>query len=191
MIHLARALLLCAPLVLAAPAQAADTEAITRGSYLVNLLGCARCHTEGYLTGDKPAGPYLAGSRVGMAYTAYSMDESKPGVVFPSNLTGDDRTGLGKWSVDDIVAAMTEGLARSGHERLLIMPWVNYNALTREDLKAIAVYLKSLGAVEREIPEPVPEGEPSSHPYIRYGTYEFIPHTRLDDSVAPPAPRQP
>lgn len=188
MTHLTRALLLfCLPML---PSIAYAADAIARGQYLVNLLGCGRCHTEGYLIGDEATGPYLAGSRLGMAYTAYSIDESHPGVVFPSNLTGDPETGLGAWSVDDIILAMTEGVAKSGHERLLIMPWVNYTALSRKDLEAVAIYLKSLGPVARAIPEPVPEGEPSPHPYMRYGAYVFKPHTRLDETAMPPAPRR-
>lgn len=157
------------------PAAETGTD-VARGQYLVNLLGCGRCHTEGYLTGNQARGPYLAGSRIGMAYTAYSMDETNPGVVFPSNLTGDPETGLGSWSIEDITTAMTQGITRDGHERLMIMPWVNYNAITRADLLAIAGYLKSLGPVKRAIPEPVPEGEPSHYPYVRYGVYEFSPH---------------
>ena len=164
----------------AAGPQSAD-PALSPGQYLTNLLGCGRCHTEGYLTGDEATGPYLAGSRMGMAYTAYSMDTRNPGVVFPSNLTGDPETGLGDWSVEEIVVAMTEGIARSGHERLMIMPWVNYNAITPADLEAIARYLKSLGAVDRQIPAAITEGEPSPYPYVRYGIYEFTPHTRPED----------
>ena len=161
-------------------AEPAD-PAVSRGQYLTSLLGCGRCHTEGYLIGDEATGPYLAGSQMGMAYTAYSMDTRNPGVVFPSNLTGDRETGLGDWSVEEIVVAMTEGIAKSGHERLMIMPWVNYNAITPDDLNAIARYLKSLGAVKRQIPEAITEGEPSPHPYVRYGIYEFAPHTRPEE----------
>lgn len=166
--------------VTATPGNGAENadEQSSRGQYLTNLLGCGRCHTEGYLTGNSATAPYFSGSRMGMAYTAYSIDEDNPGVVFAGNLTGDPETGLGDWSIEEIITAMTQGVARSGHERLLIMPWVNYNALTRSDLEAIAYYLKSLAPVVRKIPESIPEGDPSPHPYVRYGVYEFTPHTR-------------
>jgi len=176
-------LLLAMTIAVTAPGKAAESSdsQVSHGQYLTNLLGCGRCHTEGYLIGNSATGPYFAGSMIGMAYTAYSMDEQNPGVVFAGNLTGDVETGLGNWSVDDIITAMTEGIARSGHERLLIMPWVNYNALTRSDLEAIARYLKSLAPVTREIPQPVMKDEPSPHPYVRYGVFEFTPHTRPED----------
>jgi len=176
-------LLLVVTIAIAAPGKAAEsTESqVSHGQYLTNLLGCGRCHTEGYLIGNSATGPYFAGSTIGMAYTAYSMDEQNPGVVFAGNLTGDVATGLGSWSIEDIITAMTEGVTRSGHERLLIMPWVNYNALTRSDLEAIAHYLKNLAPVARAIPQPVMEGDPSPYPYVRYGVYEFTPHTRPED----------
>ncbi|NIP15765.1 MAG: cytochrome C, partial [Pseudomonadales bacterium] len=123
--------LMTAVLALAgAPAvTASDAETVAKGQYLVNLLGCGRCHTEGYLTANEPTGPHLGGSRVGIAYTAYSMDDTHPGVVFAGNLTPDVETGLGDWSEDEIVQAMTVGVAKSGHERLTVMPWTNYGAL--------------------------------------------------------------
>jgi len=155
----------------------ADESDLARGQYLVSLLGCGRCHTEGYLTGNQPEGPFLAGSRVGIAYTAYSEDENRPGVVFPGNLTGDHATGLGSWSEEEIIRAMTAGVAKGGHERLFIMPWPDYNAITDSDLRAIARFVKAMPAVPREIPEAVPEGATITHPYVRFGVYIFEPHT--------------
>ena len=136
----------------ASPARADDSD-LARGQYLVNLLGCGRCHTEGYLTGSEATGAFLAGSQLGIAYTAYSEDERNPGIVFPSNLTGDDATGLGKWSEEELIRAMTTGIVRGpGHERLIVMPWPNYNKLTDEDLSAIFAYLKSLKPVHNVVP---------------------------------------
>lgn len=164
---------------------------IERGQYLVTLLACGRCHTEGYLTGNQPTGPYLAGSRIGIAYTAYSEDETHPGVVFPSNLTPDDETGLGAWSEEEIIRAMTAGVAKSGHERLTVMPWANYTALRPGDLQAVARYLKSLAPVSRKLPQSIAEGDPIDQPYVRFGVYEFSPHggVRAQDLPRPNATR--
>lgn len=170
---------------LGAPLHAANKDDIARGQYLVNILGCGRCHTEGLLTGNAAAGPFLAGSRVGVAYTAYSEDDTNPGVVFPSNLTPDPETGLGKWSEKEIIRAMTAGVARNGHERLTVMPWPNYGALTKRDVKAIARFLKSLAPIERAIPEPIPEGGEITQPYVRFGLYQFHPHGAVDRKALP------
>jgi len=176
-------LLLLAPI--AAPLHAADKDDIERGQYLVNILACGRCHTEGLLTGNQATGPFLAGSQVGVAYTAYSEDETNPGVVFPSNLTPDDETGLGEWSEKEIITAMTAGVARGGHERLTVMPWSNYGALKKKDLKAIAAFLKSLSPIERAVPEPIPEGGEITHGYVRFGVYQFQPHGSVDRAALP------
>lgn len=161
-------------------------DSAARGEYLVNLLGCGRCHTQGYLLGGDAAGPHLAGSRVGIAYT--DSDEGiTPGLVFAPNLTPDEETGLGTWSRRDIVRALTTGVGNDGHQRLPVMPWPNYAALTREDLRAIADYLQSLPAVTRRIPATTGPGAPAEHPYVRFGIFVFTP---FDDEEAPQEPRQ-
>jgi mono/diheme cytochrome c family protein len=152
----------------------AREDAAGRGEYLVNLLGCGRCHTEGYLLGNNPTGPHLAGSRVGIAYTDRD-DGGAPGLVFAPNLTPDDQTGLGTWSRRDIVRALITGVGTDGHQRLPVMPWPNYAALTDADLLAVASYLQSLPAVKRQIPDTTAAGAPVAHPYVRFGIYVFTP----------------
>ena len=147
---------------------------VERGEYLVNLLGCGRCHTEGYLLGVAPTGPFLAGSRIGIAYSG-GDDESDPGLVFAPNLTPDMATGLGTWSERDIVRALTTGVGTDGHQRLPVMPWPNYQALRSDDLNAIASYLKSLPPVARDIPAATRPGDRVMHPYVRFGIYVFQP----------------
>jgi cytochrome c553 len=187
--NLSLLLLLLGPL--AAPLYAADKDDLARGEYLVNILACGRCHTEGLLSGREATGPVLAGSRVGVAYTAYSEDDSNPGVVFPSNLTPDEETGLGNWSEEEIIRAMTAGVAKGGHERLTVMPWSNYGALSNRDLKAIARFLKSLSPIERAVPEPIAEGSEITQPYVRFGVYQFHPHGAVDRSALPRVDEQP
>lgn len=155
--------------ILAAPAH--GQESVARGAYLVQLLGCGRCHTEGHLTGNVGTAPHLAGSRIGIAYTS----GNQPGVVFPSNLTPDPETGIGEWTRVDIVNAMTRGQSSNRHETLTVMPWMDYNVVTESDLGAIADYLLSLPAVSRKIPDPIPAGAQPTHEYVRFGIYRFTP----------------
>lgn len=173
-------------LALPLAAQAAD-EMVARGEYLVNLLGCGRCHTEGYLAGNAPTGPHLAGSRVGIAYTDTRGDEH-PGLVFAPNLTPDDATGLGTWSVRDITRALITGVGTDGHQRLPVMPWPNYGALTDGDLEAIARYLKSLAPVRRQIPDITAPGAKPAHPYVRFGVYVFAPFEETPEAAPAPGP---
>jgi hypothetical protein len=172
--------------LLAAPAGAAPRESsVQRGEYLVNLLGCGRCHTEGYLLGNAAGGPPLAGSRVGIAY-ADSDDEMRPGLVFASNLTPDRDTGLGTWTRRDIVRALTTGVGTDGHQRLPVMPWPNYGALADRDLTAIADYLLSLPAVRNPIPARTLPGDPVRNAYVRFGIFVFTPEDETDEDAGQP-----
>ena len=157
------------------------TDSVARGAYLVNLLGCARCHTEGYLLGQNATGPHLAGSRVGIAYTDSDQDVH-PGLVFAPNLTPDD-TGLGGWSRRDIVRALATGVGTDGHQRLPVMPWPNYMALSDPDLGAIADYLMSLPPVRRQIPTMTAPSETIEHPYVRFGIFVFTPFEAEENSL--------
>jgi mono/diheme cytochrome c family protein len=162
-------------LALPGPLSAAAREtSAQRGEYLVSLLGCGRCHTEGYLIGNGPSGPHLAGSRIGIAY-AGADDEIRPGLVFAPNLTPDRETGIGTWTRRDITRALTTGVGTDGHQRLPVMPWPNYGALTDRDLTAIADYLQSIPAVRRSIPATTAPGDPVQHPYVRFGIFVFAP----------------
>jgi len=160
----------------------ADRE---RGEYLVNLLACGRCHTEGYLTGNTATGPALAGSRVGIAYSDAPIEDEQPGLVFASNLTNDSVNGIGGWSRDDIVRALTTGVGTDGHQRLPVMPWPNYGALSRSDLNVIVGYLKSLLPVDRSIPARTEAGGPPEHPYVRFGIYLFEPAGTVKERSIP------
>jgi len=176
--RLANLLMLSLAALAAVPLSAAE-KSVARGEYLVNLLGCGRCHTEGYLLGQAATGPHLAGSQVGIAYTDGS-EATHPGLVFAPNLTPDKATGLGTWSRRDIVRALTTGVGTDGHQRLPVMPWPNYNALTDRDLNAIADYLLSLEPVRRQVPGITAPAESVEYPYVRFGVFVFTP---FDDDI--------
>lgn len=153
-----------------------QTEAgrdIDRGAYLVTILGCGGCHTEGALLGQ-PAGEWLAGSTMGVAYTADEHDQN-PGVVFPKNLTSDPRTGLGNWSLQDIELAIAQGRGHQDQTLNAVMPWMSYGLLRAADRRDIASYLQSLPPVYNPIPSSIEPGEPVRTSYLRVGLYIFYP----------------
>jgi len=88
------------------------------------------------------------------------------GIFYPSNLTPDDETGLGRWSEDDIVKALKTGVRPDGRELVPIMPWRSFSALTDEDARAIAEYLKSVPPVHHAVPQPLGPSEHATHPYM-------------------------
>jgi mono/diheme cytochrome c family protein len=152
---------------------AATTEEVAHGRYLVELLGCGACHTDGALIGDPRMDRRLAGSDIGIAYTSPAHDP-RPGVAYPRNLTPDRATGLGAWSDEQIVQAIRGGLNRHGIGRLLVMPWGAYSKMTDVDVHAIVAYLRSLPPVSHRVPDSIPPGEAAPGPYVHFGTYRSV-----------------
>ncbi|MEJ5066220.1 cytochrome c [Erwinia rhapontici] len=116
---------------------------LARGQYLVEGLGhCGACHTPRSITMQEKAlnndegSDFLSGSNAPIdGWTA-------------SNLRGDGRDGLGRWSEDDLVQFLRMG--RNDHTAVFggMTDVVQHSLqhLTPEDATAIARYLKSLGA---------------------------------------------
>ena len=123
-----------------------QVDPLERGRYLANAMLCPLCHTPiGPATGAYLTDRFLAG---GMRVSAYPW-----GVWYSRNLTPDTLTGLGAWSEQDIVTAVTRGVTPDGR-RLdpFAMPWTWFSRLTDADARAIAVYLKSLPPIANAVP---------------------------------------
>ena len=135
-------------------------SAVERGKYLVTLAGCNDCHTPGYFLGKPDFSRALAGSDVG--FTVPGL-----GAFCGPNLTPDPETGLGKWTDEQIVAALTRGVAPDGRMLAPSMPWRSLAALTTDDAAAIVAYLRSLPPVKNAVPGPFgPGATPSSLVFV-------------------------
>ncbi|WP_439101391.1 c-type cytochrome [Congregibacter sp.] len=148
----------------------ANGDDVAKGRYLVNLLGCASCHTDGALIGKPDPSKTLAGSTIGIAYSN-PMVNNYPGAVYPPNLTPDKETGLGDWTLDDIVTLLRSGKTRHGRQTMAIMPWTSYAQLNNEDARAIGSYLLSLEPVKNKVPQQVKPGTPANTPLVHVGLY--------------------
>lgn len=146
-----------------------DDETV-RGRYLVELLGCGTCHTDGALVGLPRMDRWLAGSHVGIAYSNPLQTEN-PGVLFPRNLTPDKETGLGRWTDAEIAGMVRTGAGRHGRIAAPVMPWPAYAKLSDKDVGAIVVYLRSLPPIANKIPDAVPPGMPTNEQYVHFGVY--------------------
>ena len=134
----------------------AQDAQIKRGKYLVTLSGCNDCHTPGYFFGKPDLARFLGGSEVGFEIPGL-------GVFHGPNLTPDGDTGIGKWSTEEIVTAITKGKRPDGRELAPIMPSHAYANLTSEDSRAIAAFLKGLPPVKNKVPGPFgPNDKPTS-----------------------------
>jgi len=147
-----------------------NTAHIKHGRYLVELIGCGACHTDGAIIGEPNAGRLLAGSRVGIAYTSPLRDKY-PGVVYPPNLTPDPATGLGTWTDEQIAAAIRAGARQHGSEKLIVMSWPLYQGMSDADVNSIVAYLRSIPAIEHKVPNAVDPGTKAPSAYVHFGLY--------------------
>jgi mono/diheme cytochrome c family protein len=148
-----------------------NIDAVARGEYLIELLGCGSCHTDGTLVGEPQMERSLAGSRIGIAYTN-PLKYRHPGIVYPSNITPDDRTGIGSWSDEQIENAIRAGQGQHGSRRILTMPWQAYAKISDNDLYAIVSYLRNIEPVNHRVPDDVPPGGRAKAPYVHFGVYQ-------------------
>jgi mono/diheme cytochrome c family protein len=132
---------------------AQNAALIARGRYIVvGPGGCGDCHTPGSLSGKPDMTRYLGGSDVGWALPGL-------GVFVAPNLTPDKKTGLGNWTTEEIVTALTKGVRPDGRMLAPIMPWQDLAHLSRSDALAVAAYLKSIKPVNHAVPGPFAPGE--------------------------------
>ncbi len=145
-------------------------EQVERGRYMVALLGCGSCHTDGALIGEPNAARLLAGSEVGIA-RSNPLTVSHPGIIYPANITPDRETGIGDWTLEEIVTLLQSGVDIHGSQTLPVMPWLTYSLLLPEDAAAMAMYLKSVPPVKYQVPANVRPGQRAKAPFIHFGIY--------------------
>ena len=141
------------------PALSQIKSAQSRGEYLARIMDCTGCHTPGALMGKPDQARYLAGSDIGFHLPGL-------GYFYPPNLTPDKETGLGAWSEADIVRAVRTGVRPDGRMLAPVMPWHSYAALTDNDARDLAGYLKGMAPVRNAVPALAgPDATPAS-PYL-------------------------
>ena len=155
------------------PSSNYSTEQLARGKYMVGLLGCGSCNTDGALVGAPDPARLLAGSDTGIAYTSPFIDEN-PGVVYPRNLTPDMETGLGTWTMSRLVDMIRVGTVDHSGRSIPVMPWPAFASITTEDAFSIAAYLKSLRPVRHQVPANVNPGQKAIAPFVHFGVYQTI-----------------
>lgn len=130
---------LLTPLLLAATfvsAHAADdTGNVDRGRYVATVAGCGACH-------DGGPGRRLAGGHV--LHTPF-------GPLAAPNITPDEETGIGGWTLDDFRKALHQGVAKDGKLLYPAMPYLHYTKMRQEDVADLWAYLRSVPAVSNRV----------------------------------------
>ena len=121
------------------PQQSAEWN---HGAYLVLAMGhCIECHTPRKALGVMIEDKLFAGV------------QDLNGAAIP-NITPHKKTGIGRWSVDDIVYYFQSGISLSGDAAGGKMAGIIDDSLSKlplSDQRAMAVYLKSLKPVDNQI----------------------------------------
>jgi hypothetical protein len=157
------------------PAGSAAATRVSRGQYLVTVIGCNDCHTplkmtpqgpepdmERFLSGhSEEMGPLPNASAQGLwlwSGAATNTAFSGPwGVSYAANLTPDQITGLGIWTEDMFVRAIRTG-RHMGQSREILppMPWPAFRNATDDDLKSIYAFLRTVKPVTNHVPDVQP-----------------------------------
>jgi len=119
----------------AATVMAAEPNAVERGRYLFDAAGCAGCHTD-----KKNKGDPLAGGRA--LRTPF-------GTFYSPNITPDQETGIGGWTVDDFDRALRQGVAPNGSSYFPAFPYTAYTRMTRRDIRDLWAYIATLPAAQK------------------------------------------
>ncbi|SLN76850.1 c-type cytochrome [Oceanibacterium hippocampi] len=123
----------------AGAATAADEDAVARGRYLANAGGCLGCHTNYAGNGA----PYAGGRALATPF----------GTFYSPNLTPDPATGLGGWTADRFVRALTHGRRADGAAYFPVFPFTSYARMRPGDAHDIFAYFQSLEPVENSVPD--------------------------------------
>ena len=153
------------------PSSVYDAKAVAQGQYLVQLLGCGACHTDGALIGEPNPERLLAGSRIGLAHSNPLLVK-RPGVVFAPNLTPDPDTGIGRVTDSMVMASIKGNANRHGLDPLKVMPTSALTLLRDDDLHAIVAYLRSLEPIHHQVPDRVLEGQSTDEKFVHFGVYQ-------------------
>lgn len=123
----------------------ATPEKIARGKYLANHVSvCIDCHS----TRDFNfyAGPVVPGTE-----GKGGQEFSDPiGTLTPRNITP---AALDHWTDGEIVRAVVSGVDKDGAALFPMMPYPIYNHLAQDDAEAIVAYLRTLPAIQNDVPK--------------------------------------
>lgn len=126
-------------------------KALDRGRYLAeHVAGCIDCHSKRDFT--KYSGPVMPGTEGGGGMV-FDEKFGLPGKLYGKNITPDAETGIGTWTDEDILKAITQGISKKGDTLFPLMPYANYNHMAKDDLLSIIAYIKTLKPIKNKIPD--------------------------------------
>ncbi len=167
---------------------------LERGEYLVlGPMGCGNCHT--------PIGP--DGFKMDWALSGRLVEHNDAFTAIAPNITPASR--VAGWSDEDLGRAIREGLRPDGSLIGPPMPFAMYRGIADDDLASIVMFLRTLPAVETNLPAseyritlPPNYGPPVGHVEapprgitVEYGAYLAGPIAHCIECHTPMGPQGP
>jgi len=147
-------------------------ERLARGKYLVNhVADCFGCHSR--IDWKKSVMP-IRGTEGGGGEIP---DDNLPFKVYPPNISPDPETGAGKWTDEQFIRALRQGIGNDGRTLVPFMPYRVFRNMSDEDLFSIIVYIRSISPVRNKVPRT---------PWPKEITDYWKPLPPLSAPVAPP-----
>lgn len=143
------------------------SEEWNRGNYLVQGLGhCNACHTPRNVWGASQDDKLAGGEIMGTYWYAPSLISHR-------------EAGMGEWPVDEIAKLLSTGVTghavTSGPMATIVRQSLQY--LSKDDMRAVAVYLQSLGEKRgEEAPRKIPPMPERVSRYLALGEPVYIKH---------------
>ena len=109
---------------------------VERGEYIFKIAGCLACHTA-----KDDGAAALAGRHE--FKTAY-------GTFYSPNITPDESTGIGAWTLEEFDAALRRGKRPQGGNYYPVFPYTSYTKMHDGDVADLFTYLRSRKPVEQE-----------------------------------------
>ncbi|MBV6395786.1 MAG: Fructose dehydrogenase cytochrome subunit [Anaerolineales bacterium] len=171
------AIMLAALTALVSPVQAGprfDTSQVEHGEYIATIAGCTSCHSPYKAEFSEPAALTLDQVRVLAFNDLDATDQTRlmaggrafnfgpAGIVFAKNITPHAASGIGAWTDEQIRVAIKTGKSISGDILFPVMPYHVYNSMADADVEAVIAYVRSVPAVENEVPASTVAREPLS-----------------------------
>ncbi|HEY7298364.1 MAG TPA: cytochrome c [Xanthobacteraceae bacterium] len=142
---------------------------VARGAELAAIGNCITCHTR------RDGAPYAGGRPI----------ETPFGIVYSTNITPDEATGIGGWSEEAFRRAVRDGVSQDGHHLYPVFPYDHMTKMREEDIRAVYAFIITRAPVHANTPAnplPFPFG---FRPLLAYWKLLF-----LDRGAVPADPSQ-
>ena len=114
--------------------EGAKAEQIKRGEYLAKAGDCIACHTQ----------------KGGKAFAGGLPIKTPFGTFYSPNITPDKETGIGRWTTDQFIRSMHEGVRADGSNNFPVFPYIYFNKVSIQDLINIKAYMDAVPAVDQK-----------------------------------------